>query len=93
LGKAPDDKSKNQELLDNFSVLTGEAADLSIEKISIEKFVAQLGWQPEERTVPLGKGARPDDFLPRPEGGVQQKSTGNTSDTFKKRETPRRTTF
>lgn len=93
LGNPPDEKSTNPELLDNFSKLTGDAQDLTVEKISVQKFVQQMGFRPEERTVPLGRGARPDDFIAKPADGVNQRSTGNTSESFKPRVAPKKTTF
>jgi hypothetical protein len=93
LGEAPNEKSTNPELLENFSKLTGDAQDLTVEKISVQKFVQQMGFRTEERTVPLGRGARPEDFTAKPADGVNQRSTGNTSESFKPRVAPKKTTF
>ena len=93
LGDPPNETSIKPELLENFSKLTGDAQDLTVEKISVQKFVQQLGFRTEERTVPLGRGARPADFTAKPADGVNQRSTGNTSESFKPRVAPKKTTF
>jgi hypothetical protein len=91
LGETPTAKTKNAELIDNYSLLTGEAQQLGVETLALNKFMAQLGWKPDERTIQLGKGANPDDFKARPAEGVQRRSTGATSEQFQKRARPRST--
>jgi hypothetical protein len=93
LGDAPNEKTTKTDLLENFSKLTGDAQDLTVEKITVQKFLQQMGFRTEERTVPLGRGARPEDFTAKPADGVNQRSTGNTSESFKPREAPKKTTF
>jgi hypothetical protein len=93
LGTPPNEKSLKPQLLENFSKITGDAQDLTVEKISVQKFVQQMGFRTEERTVPLGRGARPSDFTAKPVDGVNKRSTGNTSESFKPRIPPKRSTF
>jgi len=86
LGEQPTDKTK-AEIREAFGRLIDEAQEIGIPKVSVQKFVNQMGWQPDERTVPLGKGAQSKDFpAQRYEG--QRSSTGNTSGKFQPRQRP-----
>ena len=38
-----------------------------VEVITLDKFLNQIGYAPDDRTVQLGAGARASDFPPQPE--------------------------
>jgi hypothetical protein len=42
-----------------------------VEVITLDKFLNQIGYAPDERVVKLGTGARASDFPPKPESGQQ----------------------
>lgn len=88
IGDPPTSKTTNAELLENHSYLIDEARQLGVETIAVDKFVNQLGYVPEQRTVRLGEGAKSSDFKASPPEGVQRRSTGSTYGGFKKRERP-----
>ena len=66
VGERPSDTS-NTRLLEQYSALTDRAREFGIEQMTLRKFTDMMGYYPEERTVPLGTGASPDDFKARPE--------------------------
>jgi hypothetical protein len=70
LGDAPSGKKENTDLLENYSKLFQDAKTFNVATIGVSKFVDMMGWDAGERTVQLGKGARPEDFKAKPEGNV-----------------------
>jgi len=65
LGEFPESQAKAA-LRDTWSKMGDEAKSLGVEKITLTDFMSQMGYKPEDRTVPLGQGIRSDDFRPRP---------------------------
>jgi len=86
MGEVPTDKSK-QAVREAFSRLVDQAQQVGIPKVSLQKFVNQMGWRSDDRTVPLGKGAKSRDFPAEPYEG-RRTSNGNTSGRFKTRTAP-----
>jgi hypothetical protein len=56
---------------DAYSSLFTEAQTLGVEMIPLGRFLDYLGYKVEDRTVNLGRFARPSDFKPRFPEGVQ----------------------
>jgi len=72
IGDEPKAEGKN---LDAWSKINEEAQTLGIRTIGIKEFLNYLGFKPEERTVALGRDARPADFKPRSPGVQRQMPT------------------
>jgi hypothetical protein len=47
--------------------MSQEAAQLGVESVTLPEFLGQMGYKPQDRTVPLGAGASARDFPARPE--------------------------
>lgn len=47
--------------------MSQEASQLGVESITLPEFLGQMGYRPQDRMVPLGKGATARDFPARPE--------------------------
>jgi hypothetical protein len=47
--------------------MSQDASSLGVESITVPEFLAQMGYKPQDRTVPLGEGASARDFPARPE--------------------------
>jgi hypothetical protein len=60
-----------------YSDIIGEAQVLGVKTISVREFLDYMGYKPEDRTVGLGRKAKPADFAPRLPGGVQRVSPGS----------------
>ena len=88
-GDSPTEKS-SKDVLAGYSNVINDAQQLGIQRISLDKLLSMMGYHGEERTVPLGKRAREEDFRPRPADGVSRKSTGDVSGVFKERKPPTR---
>ncbi len=72
-----------------YSKIFGEAENLGIQKIAVGDLLERMGYKPQSHLVNFGMGANPNDFKPKPEGGVNRVSSGNVSEIFKPREPPR----
>lgn len=90
LGEKPDAGTK-QQVLAGYSKIIAKAQELGIERMPIGEFIAQMGWHADDRTVQLGRAARPEDFKATFPHGVQPRSYGSTSKEFQKRERPHST--
>jgi hypothetical protein len=88
-GEAPTDRN-DAKALREWSKINGDADQLGVEKITLDKLLSWMGYKTEVRTIPLGKGARPEDFQMGPEGGKARSSTGNVFEGFKERTPPAR---
>jgi hypothetical protein len=76
LGTRPTDKSASAELK-SYSDILREAGELGIQKISLEQFLDNVGYQPEHQTVSLDATAQSGDFRVKPLGGsVPRQSNG-----------------
>jgi hypothetical protein len=64
-GAAASDKT-SEALRDASSTMIGEAKDLGVETISVERLLSDMGWRGSERTVTMGRGAAGGDFKPEP---------------------------
>jgi hypothetical protein len=60
-------------LLEGWNKLSEAANVNGVEVISLDKFLNQIGYAPNDRVVQLGPGARSADFPPRAEGGSTAK--------------------
>ncbi len=49
-----------------WSRILGQADELGVEKMSVEKLLDFVGYDGEKRTIPLGSAARAEDFAPGP---------------------------
>ena len=65
LGDYPSD-AIDSDLVRGWQTMTKEADTLGIDKISLRRFLDQMGWQPERKSITLGAGARSDDFPAQP---------------------------
>jgi hypothetical protein len=57
-------------LQEAWSKMSADAQTNGVEVITLDKFLNQIGYSPDDRVVELGAGAKPSDFPPRPEGGI-----------------------
>jgi hypothetical protein len=66
LGETPVSAAQAK-LAEGFNEMNKEASQLGVEKITLPEFLGQMGYKPQDRTVPLGSGATAADFPARPE--------------------------
>jgi hypothetical protein len=79
----------NQAMLQEaWTTMSADAQTNGVEVITIDKFLNQIGYAPDDRVVQLGAGARASDFPPKPEAGSN--AAGGASSPFRPR-TPNRT--
>lgn len=64
--------------------IQGEAANLGVEKITLEKFLDHIGWKDTKRLLRYGV-TEPGRFSPGPPDGGMPVSSENVSERFKKR--------
>jgi hypothetical protein len=83
LGDYPD--TRQQALITSWGELSEEAESLGIQTIALDEFLALMGWQREARSVPMGPGARAEDFPPQPLGEPMPRRTGQPSGVGKRR--------
>ncbi|MFV1964786.1 MAG: hypothetical protein ACC628_05145 [Pirellulaceae bacterium] len=88
-GAPPTDRN-DAAALSAWSKINGDADQLGVEKITLDKLLSWMGYKSEVRTVPLGKGARAEDFKIGPAEGKARSSTGNVFRGFKDRKPPAR---
>jgi uncharacterized protein (UPF0333 family) len=72
LGEEPKQEAK----LSGYGEIFDEAKIYGIRTLSVHEFLDYMGYRPEERTVKLGRTARPTDFKPRLPEGVQRVMPG-----------------
>ncbi len=80
---------------EKYGKMRGEALDLGVEVLTLDKFLDHVGFTGVTRVVPFGRRSRPEDFMnvPREEGSrVRQAPGGATSGAFRKRTPPGRGT-
>ena len=66
LGKFPE-QANQAALIKGWNDMIDEAKTLGVETITLDMFLNQVGYAPNERMVQLGRGARSADFPPEPE--------------------------
>jgi hypothetical protein len=66
LGETPETVALAK-LAEEFNNMSKEASQLGVEAITLPEFLGQMGYKPQDRTVPLGEGAAARDFPARPE--------------------------
>jgi hypothetical protein len=69
MGERPSDKSASAEFLKAYSEILRQADDLGVQKISLEQFLDNIGYQAEQQTVSLDSHAQSGDFKMKPLGG------------------------
>jgi hypothetical protein len=67
LGENPE-SAAHVALQKGWNDMSKEASQLGVESITLPEFLGQMGYKPQDRTVPLGAGATARDFPARPEG-------------------------
>lgn len=85
-GEFPEDIHNAGVFQDGWNQMTREAHDLGVEEITLVEFLNQMGYTPGERTVPLGAGARPEDFA----ASEDKLEISPNSSRFRPRRTPYR---
>jgi hypothetical protein len=65
-----------------------EAESLGVERILLDEFLSYMGWKGEIRTIRLGKGASPEDFMETPQGANPGAAGGESA--FRERRPPAR---
>lgn len=61
LGDVPESATQGK-MNEGWNAMSKEASDLGVETITLAEFLAQMGYKPQDRTVPLGAGASAHDF-------------------------------
>jgi hypothetical protein len=84
LGEYPND-ARLAELGKSWNDLSEQATKLGVETVSLDEFLSLIGWRRETRSVPMGPGARAEDFPPEPAGQEMPRRTGQPGGAFKKR--------
>jgi len=82
LGSEPKGEGK----INAYSEVYEQARNYGVREMPVKEFVNYMGYRPEDRTVGLGKSARPTDFKPRLPEGVQR-----VMPSTRRKEGPRRT--
>ncbi len=72
-----------------FSSMISEAEDFGVEVIPIDKLLSWMGYNPEVRTLGLGKNADSSQFKIPPAEGRARESSGNVSGKFRERQPPK----
>jgi hypothetical protein len=68
LGDSPE-LTTQVKLQTGWNTMSQTASQLGVESITLPQFLAQMGYRPRDRMVPLGSGATARDFPARPESG------------------------
>jgi hypothetical protein len=89
LGEFPE-QANQVKLQNGWNNMNVDAQTEGVEKITLDKFLNQIGYAPDDRMVQLGAGARAADFPPQPESGSAPGSTRGGPTQFRPR-TPNRT--
>jgi hypothetical protein len=66
LGDIPESAIQSK-LLSGWNRMSQEASKYGVESVTLAEFLGQMGYKPQDRTVPLGKGATARDFPAQPE--------------------------
>lgn len=66
LGEIPESALQTK-LQAGWNTMSQEATRLGVEAITLPEFLGQMGYKPQDRTVPLGAGATARDFPARPD--------------------------
>jgi hypothetical protein len=74
MGTRPTDKSAASELKSYTDILR-EAGELGVQRISLEAFLDNVGYQPEQQTVSLDAAAQTGDFRAKPLAGNTPRQT------------------
>ena len=86
LGKRPTEKTRGDGRIEAYSSFINEAEGHGVQTMNMQQFLDMMGYQADERTVGLGRGADPRDFKPRnPKTGSRRASEG-----FRERRPPAR---
>jgi hypothetical protein len=88
IGDRPTERSDSKSLA-SFSSMKTNATQLGVEIIPIDKLLSWMGYNPEVRTLGLGKNADPTQFRIPPAEGQVRESTGNVSGKFRDRTPPK----
>lgn len=91
LGDVPTGVEKDEKMVNNYSAVTGEARELGVETIPLNRFLSLMGWNPDERTVQLGRGAQSSSFKATYPEGVRRPPYGSTNSEFQERARPQST--
>lgn len=70
LGDIPESAIQGK-LLSGWNRMSEDASKYGVESVTLAEFLGQMGYKPEDRTVPLGKGATARDFPARAPDGLQ----------------------
>jgi hypothetical protein len=62
-------------LMAGWQAMSQEASQLGVESVTLAEFLGQMGYKPQDRSVPLGEGATARDFPARPEGDAAPDNT------------------
>ena len=73
-----------------YGSMIGKASEYGVEIIPIDKLLSWMGYNPEVRTLGLGKNADPSQFKIPPAEGRAGESSGNVSGKFRERQPPQR---
>jgi hypothetical protein len=78
LGEKPESDGAGGGAHEAFGALYTEAQTLGVEMIPIDRFLDYMGYKLEDRTVNLGRYAKPSDYKPRLPDGVQRVLPGSS---------------
>lgn len=71
--------SNQAALQEAWNTMSQDAKTNGVEVITLDKFLNQIGYAPDDRVVQLGPGAKASDFPPRPEQGTGGTGSGPAS--------------
>lgn len=80
------DANTPQKPMDARVRMLDKAEKLGIKTMALPQLLRQMGWKNQTPVVRYGRGANPDDFKPKPEGGVPRVSSGTVSPLFEPRQ-------
>lgn len=88
-GDRPTEGSDSKSLA-AYSSMISKAGEYGVEIIPIDKLLSWMGYNPEVRSLGLGKNADPSQFKIPPAEGKARESSGNVSGKFRERQPPER---
>ena len=94
LGKAPEASAtgasgeNDRKAAKAYSRMIDKAKEHGIQMIKLDDLLQRMGWKNQTPVIKFGRGANPNDFLPKPPDGGSKVSTGTVSDLFKPRRPP-----
>ena len=75
MGERPTDKTGSAEFLKAYSDILHQAEEFGVQKISLEQFLDNIGYQTEQQTVSLDANAQATDFKTKPlDGSIPRQS-------------------